>query len=74
MDEKIPRGDWLTVSEAMALVPDVSRRRLQALAASSTVVRGQKVLGRLLIDRASLIAWRDGPRVGGRPPKKKGKA
>lgn len=67
MDEKIPPGHWLTITEALAVVTDVSRRRMQALAASKQV-RSCKVLGRLLIDRDSLITWRDGPRKGGRPP------
>jgi hypothetical protein len=67
MNHSIPAGDWVTVEEAQTLVPDVSSRRLQALAASSRVL-SVKVLGRVLLDRADLIAWRDS-RKPGRPRK-----
>jgi hypothetical protein len=54
----------------MKLVPDVSRRRIQALATGDTKrVKSCVVLGRLLIDRPELIAWRDGPRKRGPKPK-----
>jgi hypothetical protein len=52
--------------EAHDLVPDVSRRRTQALAMLGTV-RAVKVLGRILLSRPDLIAWKDGPRRDGRP-------
>jgi len=70
MDElkAVPPGQWVTVSEALVLVPDVSRRRLQALAEDKTV-RAVKVLGRILLSRPALVAWRDGPRKDGRPKK-----
>jgi hypothetical protein len=55
---QLPAGDWVTVDEAMALIPDVSRRRIQALA-KNKAVKTKKVLGRLLFERKSLIAWRD---------------
>lgn len=70
MNEKVPPGDWVTVTEACELVADVSRRRIQALGKRKTV-KSVIVLGRMLLDRAELIAWRDGPRAGGRPKKDK---
>ncbi|MBA4191824.1 MAG: hypothetical protein C0467_27915 [Planctomycetaceae bacterium] len=65
MNITIPPGDWVSVTEACELVKDVSRRRIQALGKSR--IRSVIVLGRMLLDRAELIAWRDGPREGGRP-------
>jgi hypothetical protein len=68
----VPPGQWVTVTEAQSLVPDVSRRRIQALAELGTV-RAVKVLGRILLSRSELVTWRDGPRRDGRPKKGKPK-
>jgi len=79
MEEKIPAGEWITVSEAMKLIDatgkPVTRRRVQNLAADG-VVASVKVLGRVLLDRKALSAWAKGPRSSGRPsaaPSTKGK-
>lgn len=70
MNESIPPGDWVTVSEACEIVPDVTRRRIQALGKSGRV-KCVTVLGRLLLDRAALLAWK-ATRAPGRPAKPKG--
>jgi hypothetical protein len=69
MNTTIPPGDWLTVTEAMALVPDVTRRRIQALAKHARV-KTTVVLGRLLIDRPSLLDWKRTRNPNGGRPKK----
>lgn len=69
---ELPPGNWVTIHEATKLVRSVSLRRLQALAASGRV-RSVQVLGRWLLDRDALIAWRDTrDRKGGRPKKEGG--
>lgn len=70
MEEKIPTGDWVTVTEALTIIAltgkPVTRRRVQNMAADGAI-RSAKVLGRLLLDRKQLIDWTKGPRAAGRP-------
>ena len=70
MEEKIPAGDWVTVTEALAIIAStgkpVTRRRVQNMAADGAV-RSAKVLGRLLLDKKQLVEWSKGPRSAGRP-------
>jgi hypothetical protein len=60
-------GEWLTVAEARAILK-VSPRRVQALAKKGTLV-SQMVLGRYVICKASVLAFKKSPRKPGRPKK-----
>lgn len=64
-------GDWLDVGEA-ARELCVSKRRVQALARKGQLA-AQVVLGRYVISRASVAAFKSSPRKPGRPPKPKPK-
>lgn len=64
---KIPEGEWLTVAEAARSLR-VSARRVQALAKLGRL-RAVLTLGRYLIDRASVAAYKATDRKPGRPRK-----
>ena len=63
----LPDGDWLTVKEA-ANALDVSIRRVQALIAAQKLT-AQKLLGRYVVSKTSVVAYKRSPRKAGRPKK-----
>ena len=66
MSYQIPPGDWIEAAAAADLL-GVTRRRVSALAKKGKL-RSVLVVGRLLLDRPSVLSYRDSPdRKAGRP-------